>query len=584
MLTKIRLQNFRGFEDHTVPFKELVVIVGKNNSGKSTIVEALRLLSIVVSRYLNLTIAPAPEWTGVGRVNYGVRPSLRNMEIMFQGLFHRYQEPPAIITAEFSQGQAVILYISDENRVHAVIRDKNGKIIKTHQHALKAKLPSLSIMPQVAPVQKRETVLSEDYVKRTMSSSLAPLHFRNQISINMNLFRGFQRLVSETWPGVTVTEFIGADRYPDEQLYLQVRNEDFVGEVALMGHGLQMWLQTMWFLTLAKDSHTVILDEPDVYMHPDLQRRIIRYLKNRHRQTIITTHSVEILSEIQPENVLIIDRRKPQSGYASSVPAVQRLITYVGSVHNIHLTRLWHAHRFILIEGKDLKLLKEFHDILFPDNADAFDSIPSMPIGGWGGWQYAVGSAMVLQNAVGESITTYCLLDSDYHTKEEIDERYQQAAERKVQLHIWSKKEIENFLLDANVVQRVISHNAPKETRSPNAKEVEKIMKKIASEMRDDVLDATSTAILARNRKLAPGTANKLAREKIKKTEATSGNILELISGKMAISRLSDWSQSNFGVQLSAINIVREMRKSDVPIEIGNIISAIELGEEFLGI
>ncbi len=97
---------------------------------------------------------------------------------------------------------------------------------------------------------------------------------------------------------------------PDSELHLEVRNEDFVGEIGLMGHGLQMWLQTMWFLALSKDAQTVILDEPDVYMHPDLQRRIIRFLRNRHPQCIITTHSVEILSEVRPEEILVVERRR----------------------------------------------------------------------------------------------------------------------------------------------------------------------------------------------------------------------------------------------------------------------------------
>jgi hypothetical protein len=41
-----------------------------------------------------------------------------------------------------------------------------------------------------------------------------------------------------------------------------------------------MWLQTIWFLTRAKDHETVILDEPDVYMHADLQRRLRGRLKS----------------------------------------------------------------------------------------------------------------------------------------------------------------------------------------------------------------------------------------------------------------------------------------------------------------
>ena len=65
-----------------------------------------------------------------------------------------------------------------------------------------------------------------------------------------------------------------------------------------------MWLQAMWFLTRARLHGTVILDEPDVYMHADLQRRLVRQIKGTHRQIIIATHSPEIMAEVEPEDIL----------------------------------------------------------------------------------------------------------------------------------------------------------------------------------------------------------------------------------------------------------------------------------------
>jgi AAA15 family ATPase/GTPase len=46
MLTKIRLTNFRGFADHELPILPLTLIVGRNNAGKSTIIEALRFIAL----------------------------------------------------------------------------------------------------------------------------------------------------------------------------------------------------------------------------------------------------------------------------------------------------------------------------------------------------------------------------------------------------------------------------------------------------------------------------------------------------------------------------------------------------------
>lgn len=583
MLKTLTLQNFRGFERHELPLREMTVVVGRNNAGKSTVVEALRLISIVVSRYRRLQFHPGPDWCPAGRISYGVRPSLRNTEINFQGMFHHYDEPPGIITAEFAGGQTVTVYIADAEKFHAVIRDGEGRIVKTQAGARALNLPTVSIMPQVGPVQKREIILGEDYVRSAVSSSLAPLHFRNQLLVFSESMRLFKAIVKETWPGVSIDGLISARRRlnPEIELHLEVRNEDFVGEIGLMGHGLQMWLQTIWFLALSKDAQTVILDEPDVYMHPDLQRRIIRFLRNRHPQCIITTHSVEILSEVRPEEVLVVERRRTKSRFADSLPAVQVLINSVGSMHNISFARLWRSRRLILVEGDDLGFLKAFQDLLFPESSEPIDALPSMPIGGWGGWQYAVGSAMLLQNEAGESITTYCLLDSDYHSPEEIHERLRQAEERNVQLHIWSRKEIENYMLSSTLIQRVIAKSLSKRTASPTEEEVRDKLREIAEGLRDEVLDGLATEISARNRKLTFGTVNKRARERVQEVCDQKGDFLSLIPGKAAISRLSQWSQSEFGVQISPLKLARQIHRAELATEVQSVMTAIEMLQHF---
>jgi predicted ATPase len=147
----------------------------------------------------------------------------------------------------------------------------------------------------------------------SLSSRLAPIHFRNQLNLLYDLFTDFQAAVESTWGGLRVVELTGQGGKPQGDLYLQIRDGDFVGEVSTMGHGVQMWLQTIWFLVRSRASDTLILDEPDVYMHADLQRKLIRYLRGLKKQVIVTTHSTEIMSEVSPEDVVVVDRDQPVS-------------------------------------------------------------------------------------------------------------------------------------------------------------------------------------------------------------------------------------------------------------------------------
>jgi len=50
MLRQLRMQNYRCFDDHTLLLEPNTVIVGRNNAGKSSVIEALRLVGAVVNR------------------------------------------------------------------------------------------------------------------------------------------------------------------------------------------------------------------------------------------------------------------------------------------------------------------------------------------------------------------------------------------------------------------------------------------------------------------------------------------------------------------------------------------------------
>ena len=579
MLRKLSIFNFRGFDSHELSFAATNVMVGKNNAGKSTIVEALRLISIISERCKNLSYIAPPPWTGIPKRQIGVAPSLQNLEINFDSIFFQYREPPARITAEFTTGASISIYLERQDRVFAVLKDADERIVTTRSAAAAANIPGVAIMPQVTPVQRTESVLNRDYVRRSVSSHLASSHFRNQLLVFSPLFERYQAAVEETWPGVRVTALDIEGQAPEQTIHLQIRNDDFVAEVGAMGHGLQMWLQTIWFLTREHAAQTVILDEPDVYMHADLQRKIVRFLRNRFQQVLVTTHSVEIMSEVQPEEIVVIDRRVPKSAPATSIPAVQGLIDSIGSTHNLQFARLWRARKFIFVEGNDLSILKQVQNRLYPQSALPIDVIPNTQIGGWGGWGYVVGSAKTLKNAVGENVVPYCVLDSDYKTTTAIEERRAEAKRAGIELHVWKRKEIESYLLIASCIQRIVVKRAAKRTIPTSEAEFDAKMREIAESLREEMFDATSTELINENRAGGLTSANKRAREQLRDREEEIG-LLGMAPAKKVLARLSEWMQEEYGVPISAMAIAYEMTEDEMPQEIKDVVRAIETSGE----
>jgi len=574
MLTKLHVKNFRGFEDHEMPFRPMTVAVGRNNAGKSTFIEALRIISIVTNRYRNLSYREPPGWLDIPRRLFGASIDLSNLQIDFDTICYEYGDPPAEIEASFKDGKTIKVFVAGEKMVHVVLLDDKDHAIKNRSEARKLSLPQVRILPQISPLVREEKVLSQEYILGAVDSHLSSSHFRNQLFRFSGLTPEFRRVAEETWPGLQIRQLVSSHGYPGDQLFLEVRNEEFVGEVGKMGHGLQMWLQCIWFLVRAKDAETLILDEPDVYMHADLQRRLVRHLRALKSQLIIATHSVEIVSEVEPQDIMVIERKRRKSRFADSIPSVQKVLERVGSTQNIHLARLWNAKRFLIVEGHDLRILKHFHDILFPESPISFEAIPNMTIGGWGGWAWAVGSSLAMKNAFGETVQCYCIFDRDYHLDQEIDKRYEEAKKKGISLHVWKRKELENYLLEPAVLARVISKRRSRNAVSPD--DLLAVMVSLADDLKIEMVDGIAEELCHLDRGLKAGGANKKARAIIESRNSQKRGLIDFVSGKSLLSRLSEWSKKELGATISPISLVREFEVSEISDEIKSVISAIE--------
>ena len=557
MIKQISITNFRCYEQSTITFNGTSILVGRNNAGKSTMIEALKIISSVTRKYKTLRFIAPPEWVD-NEESYGVSPSVENMNISDRGIFHMYGNPPAIIEAIFSNGTSIKAYVGEYLNIFAVIIDEGGCYIRNSKEAKNVEIPVIEVLPQISAVMDTERIIKKATVDGNKATRLASRNFRNQLYYYNDAFPMFRNLVEATWEGLKVSPIETAYVNDGQVLQFYVRVHNFEAEIAWMGHGLQMWIQTMWFVSQCSPNAIVVLDEPDVYMHADLQRRLVRLISPMFSQLVIATHSLEIIEEVTSDSIIPVDSTKKTIRPIGNETPLQFLTKHLGSTFNIDLARIFISSQFVFWDGDDnsRKILSAFQSVLYPQDLHPLINLPKAFIDGWNEWE-KVTMLADLFNSNQMNMEMFCVLNSEYHTQNEIMRLHNDANSHNINLCIWQKKEIENYAIHHNSIFRYILNNKLKGIITEE--KLDDVMHGIAKDMKDDLIKFS-----------------------IEKSENSMSDIFQendnsydIISGKEFFNILSIWTQEEFDITISARQVIPYFQREEVPSEIRDVINTI---------
>jgi hypothetical protein len=121
-------------------------------------------------------------------------------------------------------------------------------------------------------------------------------------------------------------------------------------------------------------------------------------------------------------------------------------------------------------------------------------------------------------------------------------------------------------------IRRVIARGSE---HPPTESEIEDYLQALATTLKDSVQDSFAENFLAQDRAKGATAANRRAREVVTKAW-NNAEALNRISGKSALSSLSDWSKQCFGVSFGVSTLLKEMRRAEVDNEVVDVLSAIE--------
>ncbi len=570
-ISSIRLKNVKALRDFAITLSPMNVAVGPNNSGKSTIIGAFRVLVAG----LGTARSKSPERIGGSfRRGWHVADSLIPMSM--ENIHTDYEDVDSAVTFR----------LSNKNELELVFPATGGAVLYLGRDSKQVAGPAefrvhypvvVSVVPELGPLEHEEDVVLEDTVRRGLATHRASRHFRNYWRYYPERFEEFRADLRRTWPGSDI-EPPRLENPVDTKLTMFSREGVYLRELYWAGFGFQVWCQLLTHINRAQGSTLLLVDEPETYLHPVLQRQILHLLRETASDVFITTHSSDIVAEAEPNEILIIDPERRSARRAGDLSGVQSALTHIGSGRNVVLTQLARTASALLVEGDDFAVLRAIARVLNLPGLATGASIAPMPMEGFPTVERLRAVCEGIRQAIGPNVYLAACFDRDNRCDEEVDYLRAEFAKWVDHVHILRQHEIENYLLVPDLVERAIA-------RVSRARHVERGSVPPARGLIEDATDSLRSEVVAargaeRHRYLRSGgvsvlTANRDAAAAVGATWPQLDDRIGLVPGKELLSALNRVLQPH-GFALSIQSLVNSMLPSDIPRELSGFLERVE--------
>ena len=469
MITKLTLRNFKSVGEQSYDFTRFDLLVGRNNSGKSTVLQAMAIWQFCVDEFHrsrrtgttgiqvvlpNFTALPVPEFNLLWKDRTDrIWPINRETGKKKQ----EFVLISVILVWQDAAGKAASFGI--ELRYHSpqtlyAIPSGGWSVFRACEEA--GSLPRIAYVPPFSGLEPTEKFLDVSPIRQQVGKGQPGSVLRNLLlRVNSPSARDggnpapqhapsaadWNELASmvERWFSVKISP----PRYEStKDVYITVEytagNRAY--DIISGGSGFHQTLTLLAFL-FGYQPTTILLDEPDAHLHVNLQREILDFFKRksheRGTQFLIATHAEEFARGVDASQIVSLLNRQPKR--VESTPAV---LHAMADVSNEEMTRLLASPYILYVEGEsDERILRAWADACGVQAA--LDKICFKAMGGGGKKnmkERADAHFMALQQIV-PSVARLMLFDFD-----DDSEAFHPKATNAV-LAEWKRKNIENYLL-----------------------------------------------------------------------------------------------------------------------------------------
>jgi len=315
-IEKVRIKNVKGIKDLELSFKkdnkilDLIVLAGVNGSGKTTILEAIK--DFFYNKYLNFN---GPEKSNVNldiffedfekkQIEEAEKSSIDNYEHKLQDFFSALQsyeynrknngEYYSYLIAKFFENPPKIIYVPAENKfdeiqTYSTTLSKEYEFINTINSNVIRDIPSY-----IATRRNYLATIEEDLTMKEVTNKVV-----NEINGIFDILELDVKLKGFSKDEKTMPIF---ENSAGEEFDI---NDLSSGEK-------QLFLRTLSIKMLEPKNSIILIDEPELSLHPKWQQKIIEVYKKigENNQIIVATHSPHILGSVSNENIFILYRNE----------------------------------------------------------------------------------------------------------------------------------------------------------------------------------------------------------------------------------------------------------------------------------
>lgn len=457
-LKSMHLTNFKGFREHTIYFKSANVLLGANNAGKSTALSALRLVVAMLPQARRVKPSSSGRLDGGHVRGWPVTAaSVESAAFSTENLRNDFRQEETRVELIFSNDARLVVSWPELDDLEALrgmyfAFAPDGGSILDPRTVTRDLIPDMAVIPTLTPLDDTESWVADATLRKQIVGRRSSRYFRNALARmrygSTGDWESFRSFVLERTPEVRSLELVRRiDSGVDElDLFFTEPGSRGEREIGWAGDGLQIWVQFLYHVWVNGECSVLVLDEPDVFLHPDFQRRLARIAFEGSRQVVIATHSIEMLAESPPGSAVWVDRGRRRSQRPKGDGALSLAGRRLGSGFELGVGRALRSRNVLFVEGDDIGVVAAVARVLGCESVARGDGYATVPLGGFSRNSLAPAFAETLA-ALGAGVRIHLLLDGDLRSLESRQREFSALESGSAEVTIWKRREIENYLL-----------------------------------------------------------------------------------------------------------------------------------------